>query len=62
MSNDHLDLQPPNFVHQNIDKIAALLPNCVTEGPDGKAVDFDLLCQELNPHIVEGAKERYRLE
>lgn len=62
MTNDHLDLQSPDLVAQNIDKIAALFPNCVTEGPDGKVVDFDLLRQELSPHVVEGTKERYRLE
>jgi adenine-specific DNA-methyltransferase len=62
MTNDHLDLQSPDLVAQNIDKIAALFPNCVTEGPDGKVIDFDLLRQELSPHVVEGTKERYRLE
>jgi adenine-specific DNA-methyltransferase len=62
MTNDHLDLQSPDLVAQNIDKIAALFPNCVTEGPEGKVIDFDLLRQELSPHVVEGTKERYRLE
>jgi len=62
MTNDHLDLQSPDLVAQNIDKIAALFPNCLTEGPDGKVVDFDLLRQELNYAVVEGTKERYRLE
>ena len=60
--SDKLDLQSPDLVNQNIQKIAALFPNCITETAEGKAIDFDLLKQELNPNIVEGSKERYRLE
>jgi adenine-specific DNA-methyltransferase len=59
---DKLDLQSPDFVNENIEKIAALFPNCITETDNGKAVDFDHLRQELNHDIVEGTKERYRLE
>jgi adenine-specific DNA-methyltransferase len=59
---DKLDLTTPDLVNQNIEKIAALFPNCVTETAEGKAIDFDLLKQELNHEVVEGAKERYRLE
>lgn len=60
--SDKLDLQSPDLVNQNIEKLAALFPNCVTEGPQGKSIDFDLLRQELNHQVVEGTKERYRLE
>lgn len=60
--NDRLDLQSPDLVNENFEKLAALFPNCVTEGPDGKAIDFDLLKQELSHAVVEGPKERYRLE
>lgn len=59
---DKLDMQSPNIVSQNIEKIAELFPNCVTEGENGKVIDFDLLKQELNEDIVSGTKERYRLE
>ena len=59
---DKLDLSSPDFVNENLEKIAALFPNCVTEGPHGKVVDFDLLKQELNHDVIEGTKERYRLE
>ncbi|MEI8273914.1 MAG: site-specific DNA-methyltransferase [Paludibacter sp.] len=52
----------PDMVSQNIERIASLFPHCVTETADGKAVDFDLLRQELSADIVEGPKERYRLE
>ena len=60
--NDKLDLQSPDITGLNIEKIAALFPNCVTETADGKRIDFDLLKQELSTEIVEGNKERYRLE
>ena len=60
--NDKLDMQSPNLVNQNIEKLAELFPNCVTESANGKAIDFDLLKQELNHAVVEGNKERYRLE
>lgn len=62
MSIDKLDMQSPDLVNKNIEKIATLFPNCVTEGAEGKAIDFDLLKQELSHAIVEGNKERYRIE
>ena len=62
MTTDRLDLASLDLVSQNIDKIAFLFPNCVTETAQGKAVDFDLLKQELNHQTIEGNKERYRLE
>jgi adenine-specific DNA-methyltransferase len=57
-----LDMTTPDGVSQNIERIAALFPHCVTEMADGKQIDFDLLRQELSRDIVEGPKERYRLE
>lgn len=62
MSIEKLDLQSPDLVNENFEKLAALFPNCVTESAEGKAIDFDLLKQELNHAVVEGNKERYRLE
>jgi adenine-specific DNA-methyltransferase len=62
MNPDKLDLQSLDLVNENIEKIAELFPNCVTEGTDGKLIDFDLLKQELSYTIVEGNKERYRIE
>lgn len=59
---DKLDMTSPDLVSQNIEKIAALFPNCVTESANGLAIDFDQLKQELSKDIVEGNKERYRLE
>ena len=59
---DKLDLQSTNVTSLNIENIAALFPHCVTESAEGKKIDFDLLKQELSADIVEGNKERYRLE
>lgn len=61
-TSEKLDMASPNLVSKNIEQIAALFPNCVTETAEGKAIDFDLLKQELSAEIVEGNKERYRLE
>ncbi|MCL2918286.1 site-specific DNA-methyltransferase [Shewanella litorisediminis] len=63
---EKLKMHSPNLVAQNIEQLAALFPNCVTElrGKDGKlkqAIDFDLLKQELSDHIVDGPQERYEL-
>jgi len=62
MSKEKLDLASPDLVNENFEKLAELFPNCVTESAEGKAIDFDLLKQELNHQVVEGNKERYRLE
>jgi len=63
---EKLKMHSPNFVDQNIAKIAELFPNCITEsrndkGELQKAIDFDLLKQELSAQIVEGPQERYQL-
>ena len=63
-----------NKVDDNIKKIGALFPNCVTEvikgyttDENGKekpiieyAIDFDMLKQELSDIVVEGKEERYQ--
>jgi adenine-specific DNA-methyltransferase len=65
---DKLKMHSPDLSQDNIAKIRALFPGCVTEARDettGKlrlAVDFDQLRQELSDHIVEGPQERYRLD
>lgn len=60
--SDKLDMTSPDLVNENFEKLAQLFPNCVTESATGKAIDFDLLKQELSYDIIEGNKERYRLE
>ena len=65
---EKLKLHTPNLTAENIEKLAALFPNCVTETADEKtgqlkrAIDFDQLRQELSDHIVEGPRERYQLD
>ncbi|GFR37317.1 site-specific DNA-methyltransferase [Insulibacter thermoxylanivorax] len=61
-----LTMKSVDLTQVNIDKIAELFPNVITEARDeqGKikrAVDFDLLKQELSDVLVEGEKERYQL-
>jgi len=63
---DKLKMHSQNLTEANIDKLAALFPNCITEARDAagelkKAIDFDLLRQELSSSIVEGPQERYQL-
>ena len=62
-----LTMHSTNFTEQNIAKLAELFPNCVTETTDADgntkpAIDWDLLKQELSDNIVEGGRERYRLD
>lgn len=60
----HLKLHSLDKVAANIDAIAALFPNAVTEvlrdGKAERAIDFDVLRQELSDGIVEGREERYQ--
>ena len=64
---EKLKMHTPNLTAENIEKLAALFPNCVTEARDEKgkltkAIDFDQLRQELSDHIVDGPRERYHLD
>lgn len=64
---EKLKLHTPNLVLSNIDKIASMFPGCITEGHDKngmptKTIDFDQLRQALSESIIEGDKERYRLD
>ena len=56
---DKLRMESPDMTAQNIDRIAALFPNCVTEASDGhggikRAINFELLKQMLSPDVVDG--------
>ena len=62
---DKLRMESPDLTAQNIEKIAALFPNCITEMPDEerstpekkvykRAVNFELLKQMLSPDVVDG--------
>lgn len=57
--------ESPDMTAQNIDRIAALFPNCITEMLDEehstpekkaykRAVNFELLKQMLSPDVVDG--------
>jgi adenine-specific DNA-methyltransferase len=59
-------MKSADLVRGNLDIIAELFPHVVTEAADGRggvrrAVDFDLLRQELSEVLVEGESERYQL-
>ena len=56
---DKMKLETLDMTEQNIDKIEALFPNCITETKDEngklkKAVNFDMLRQILSGEVVEG--------
>ncbi len=60
-----LTMHTLNLVDENIRKLAELFPNAVTERKNGqgqveRAVDFDVLRQELSQVVVEGPQERYQ--
>ena len=59
---DRLDMQSTHWVNENANFIAQRFPNCVTETAEGIKIDFEQLQQELSADIIEGNKERYRLE
>ena len=56
---DHMKFETPDLTSENIEKIAALFPNCVTEmrDEDGKlkrGINFEMLKQMLSPVVVDG--------
>lgn len=57
--------ETPDLTSENIEKIAALFPNCITEMPDEerstpekkvykRAINFEMLKQMLSPDVVDG--------
>ncbi|MEE1221276.1 MAG: site-specific DNA-methyltransferase [Bacteroidales bacterium] len=62
---EKLKMKSLDVIGTNIDKIAQLFPNCVTEhlGKDGKVefgIDFEKLKAELSNEIIEEGAERYQ--
>ena len=56
---EKMKLETSDLTAQNIEKIGALFPNCVTEtvdenGKQKKAINFDMLRQMLSSDVVEG--------
>ena len=67
---EHMKMHTPNNADENYKKLAELFPNAVTEtiiGYDAngkpivdRAIDKDVLMQEISAHVVEGREERYQ--
>lgn len=67
---DKLKMHTPNLADENFKKLAAMFPNAVTETITGydvegraiieRAIDADVLRQEISAQVVEGAQERYQ--
>lgn len=62
---EHLKMHTPDLADENFKKLAALFPNAVTETKDEngnvvRAIDADVLRQEISATVVEGPQERYQ--
>ena len=62
---EKLKMHTPDLAEENFRKLAAMFPNAVTEtiNEDGevvRAIDADVLRQEISAAVVEGAQERYQ--
>lgn len=62
---EKLKMHTPNRADDNFKKLAALFPNAVTETIDEngevvRAIDKDVLMQEISCTVVEGNEERYQ--
>ncbi len=62
---DKLRMQTANKADENFRKLAAMFPNAVTETIDEngevvRAIDKDVLMQEINTKVVDGKEERYQ--
>ena len=61
----NLKMHTPNKADENFTKLAQLFPNAVTEtinenGEVVRAIDKDVLMQEISTTVVEGREERYQ--
>lgn len=62
---DNLKMQTANKADENFKKLAEMFPNAVTETIDEngevvRAIDKDVLMQEINTRVVDGNEERYQ--
>lgn len=62
---ENLKMHTPDLADKNFKKLAALFPNAVTETKDEngnvvRAIDADVLRQEISATVVEGPQERYQ--
>ena len=56
---EKMKFETPDLTSENIEKIEALFPNCVTEMRDAKGnlkhgINFEMLKQMLSPDVVDG--------
>ena len=67
---ENLKMHTPDLADENFKKLAGLFPNAVTETITGydengkaiieRAIDADVLRQEISSAVVEGSQERYQ--
>ncbi len=62
---EKLKMHTPDIAEENYKKLVALFPNAVTEMKDEngnvvRAIDKDVLMQEINAKVVDDGQERYR--
>lgn len=67
---DKMKMQTPNLTDNNFAALTAMFPNAVTETITGydengnpiieRAIDADVLAQEINTRVVSGKEERYQ--
>lgn len=62
---EKLKMHTPDLAEENYKKLAALFPDAVTEAKDEngntvRAIDKDVLMQEINAKVVDDGQERYQ--
>lgn len=62
---EKLNMHTPDLADEKYKKLAALFPDAVTESIDAdgnvvRAIDKDILMQEINRKVVDGSQERYQ--
>lgn len=62
---EKLDMQTKDLANENFEKLKALFPNAITETIDDegilvRAIDKDILMQEISTEVVEGREDRYQ--
>lgn len=62
---EKLKMHTPDLAEENYKKLAALFPDAVTETKDEngntvRAIDKEVLMQEINAKVVDGSQERYQ--
>lgn len=62
---DKLKMHTPNLAYENFKKLSSMFPNAVTEttnenGDIVRAIDIDILQQEISGTVIAGGVERYQ--